>query len=78
MPGQTVGTTLTIAIVARDAEGNQDTDTHEKHWRDCSPPEIVEVNQDPEEPCAGEPEVITARVARSDSRYYFNDRYCCP
>jgi hypothetical protein len=57
-----VGTTLTIAIVARDAEGNQDTDTHEKHWRDCSPPEIVEVNQDPEEPCAGEPEVITARV----------------
>ena len=62
IPGQTACTTLTITIVARDAEGNQDTDAHEKHWRDCAPPEIVEVSQDPEEPCAGEPEVITAHV----------------
>jgi hypothetical protein len=62
IPGQTVGTTLTITIVARDAKGNQDTDTHEKHWRDCAPPEIAEVSQDPEEPCAGELVVITAHV----------------
>ena len=62
IPGQTVGTTLTITIVARDAEGNENTDTHEKRWRDCAPPEIAEVSQDPEEPCAGEPEVITAHV----------------
>jgi ABC-type sulfate transport system substrate-binding protein len=62
MPGQTACTTLTITIVARDAEGNQDTDTHEKHWLDCAPPEIVAVSQDPEEPCVGEPEVITAHV----------------
>jgi hypothetical protein len=62
IPGQIACTTLTITIVARDAEGNQDTDTHKKHWRDCSPPEIVAISQDPEEPCVGEPEDITAHV----------------
>ncbi|MCW3129974.1 MAG: hypothetical protein N2V75_07760, partial [Methanophagales archaeon] len=62
IPAQTACTTLNITIVASDAEGNQDTETHEKHWRDCSPPEIVAVVQEPEEPCAGDDVAITAHV----------------
>ena len=62
IPAQTACTTLNITIVARDAEGNQDTETHEKHWRDCSPPEIIAVVQEPEEPCAGDDVAITVHV----------------
>jgi uncharacterized repeat protein (TIGR01451 family) len=62
IPGQPVGTTLTLYVTATDGENTVSSNPHDKTWIDCGVPVIVSVEQSSDKPCAGEDVVITAHV----------------
>ncbi|MFX1271087.1 MAG: SdrD B-like domain-containing protein, partial [Promethearchaeota archaeon] len=63
IPGQPACTTLVVYVTAYDDAGNYiESERHEKHWADITPPASILVIQDPAEPNQGEDVLVTAQV----------------